>query len=183
MILRYLHRPHRARHVAASAHPVPELIEIVDLIVFEQADAHRIHTRRAAVGLDLLPRPSDEALRNVKRLYLRSRSVHQFLPFRVDIRSIWPARPLRSSPITGPSPLLRAVPPLCPAVLCPSRFLPLGVLPLRGQQAKFGHSGWPPVSGRQVLLFHASACDELTPPLHRAPPGPHAGRSLAEGTP
>src|SRR5487761_1123323 len=41
----------------------------------------------------------------------------------------------------------------------------------------------PPVSRRQVLLFHASACDELTPPLHRAPPGPHAGRFLAEGAP
>ena len=45
--------------------------------------------------------------------------------------SIWPARPLRSSPITGPSSLLRAVPPLCLAsVLCPSRCSPLGVLPL-----------------------------------------------------
>src|SRR5262249_12572317 len=41
----------------------------------------------------------------------------------------------------------------------------------------------PPVSGRQVLLFHASARDELTPPLHRTPPGQHAGRPLAEGTP
>src|SRR5680860_329878 len=45
--------------------------------------------------------------------------------------STWPAQPLRSSPITGPSPLLRAVPPLCLAsVLCPSRYSPLGVLPL-----------------------------------------------------
>src|SRR6516162_6117239 len=43
----------------------------------------------------------------------------------------WSARPLRSSPITGPSPLLRAVPPLCPAsVLCRSRCSPLAVLPL-----------------------------------------------------
>ena len=41
----------------------------------------------------------------------------------------------------------------------------------------------PSVSRRRVPLFHASACDELTPPLHRAPPRPHAGRSLAEGTP
>ena len=37
------------------------------------------------------------------------------------------------------------------------------------------------LSGRQVLLFHASACRELTPPLHRAPPGQHTGRPLAEG--
>ena len=37
--------------------------------------------------------------------------------------------------------------------------------------------------GRQVLLFHASACDELTPPIHRAPPGPHTGSSPTEGPP
>src|SRR3954469_6371722 len=42
---------------------------------------------------------------------------------------------------------------------------------------------WPSVSRRQVLLFHASACDELTPPIHRAPPGQHTGRLLAQGTP
>ena len=42
---------------------------------------------------------------------------------------------------------------------------------------------WPPLSGRQVLLFHASACGELTPPLHRAPPGQHAGHPRAESTP
>ena len=35
-----------------------------------------------------------------------------------------------SSPITEPSQLLRAVPPLCLPVLCPSRWSPLGVLPL-----------------------------------------------------
>ena len=41
----------------------------------------------------------------------------------------------------------------------------------------------PAISGRQVLLFHASARDELTPPLHRAPPGQQAGSPLAESTP
>jgi len=44
------------------------------------------------------------------------------------------------------------------------------------------HFDWPPVSRRQVLLFHASACNELTPPICRTPPGPHAGSPLAEGT-
>jgi len=51
------------------------------------------------------------------------------------------------------------------------------------QGATCTHCNWPSLSGRQVLLFHASACDELMPPIHRAPPGPHAGRPLAEGTP
>ena len=54
-----------------------------------------------------------------------------------------------------------------------------GVIGLEGTVAP---PTWPSLSGRQVLLFHASACDELTPPLHRAPPGQHAGHPLAEGT-
>src|SRR6266851_7722357 len=41
-----------------------------------------------------------------------------------------------STPITGPSPLLRAVPSLCPApVLCRSRCPPLAVLPLAASRA------------------------------------------------
>ena len=49
--------------------------------------------------------------------------------------------------------------------------------PPRGQLPR------PSLSGRQVLLFHASACDELTPPIHRAPPGPHTANSPTEGPP
>jgi len=66
--------------------------------------------------------------------------------------------------------------------------LPLTVLTVCGPPSR-RPPGFAPtwtagsVSGRQVLLFHASACDELTPPLHRAPPGQHAGRPLAEGAP
>ena len=54
--------------------------------------------------------------------------------------------------------------------------------PSRDQGAG-AHFDWPAVSRRQVLLFHASANDELTPPIHRAPPGQHAGRLLAHSTP
>ena len=54
--------------------------------------------------------------------------------------------------------------------------------PSRSQQGTLAPITWPSLSGRQVLLFHASARDELTPPLHRAPPGQHAGHPLAEGT-
>src|ERR1019366_4002857 len=56
-----------------------------------------------------------------------------------------------------------------------------GVLPLDDQGVTITHFNWPFVSRRQVLLFHTSACNELTPPLHRAPPGQHTGSSLAEG--
>ena len=54
--------------------------------------------------------------------------------------------------------------------------------PSRSQQGTVAPPTWPSLSGRQVLLFRASAHDELTPPLHRAPPGQHAGHPLAEGT-
>src|SRR5271155_2255440 len=65
----------------------------------------------------------------------------------------------------------------------PRGTLPLAVSaawgpPSRSQGADITHFDWPSVPRRQVLLFHASACDELTPPIHRTPPGPHAGSSL-----
>src|SRR5664280_1883367 len=182
VVLRYLHRPHRPREVAPRTHPVPQLVEVVPLVVCKAFDADGVHARRTAVRLDLHPRLENEALVDVKRLHSQRWSVHQLLPRRVDRWMIWPARPLRSSPITGPSSLLRAGPPLCLAsVLSPMQPWPPGVLPLGDQGANITHFDWPFVSRRQVLLFHASACNELTPPLHRAPPGPHTGSSLAEG--
>jgi hypothetical protein len=45
------------------------------------------------------------------------------------------------------------------------------------------HLDWPTVPRRQLLLFPTSACNKLTPPLRRAPPGPQAGSSLAPDAP
>src|SRR6516165_5863109 len=60
-------------------------------------------------------------------------------------------QPLRSSPITGPSTLLRVAPPLCPAsVLSSSRGPPAWTSPL--------------ASGRQVPTFRARARCRVTPP-------------------
>ena len=57
--------------------------------------------------------------------------------------------------------------------------LPLAVSAACGPPSRSrGNLPRPSLSGRQVLLFHASACGELTPPLHRAPPGQHPGRLL-----
>ena len=67
------------------------------------------------------------------------------------------------------------------SVLCPLRCSTLGVLPLGDQGADF--TPWSPLSRRHVLLFPICARGELTPPICRPPPGPHAGSSLAEGTP
>src|SRR5208282_783455 len=78
--------------------------------------------------------------------------------------------PLRSSPITRPSSLLRASPPLCPvSVLRPLRPLAAWVAPF--------------ASERQVPVFLIEACLKVTPPSCRTPVGQSAGRSptLAPG--
>src|SRR5580700_289888 len=182
MILWYLHRPHRAGHVAARAHPVPQFVEAIPLPFLELADADRVHTRRSGIVTDLLPRLEHKALRNIKRLHLRFRSAHRLLPRHRG----WPQVDLACT-----APWLRPHYRAFPATTGRSAPVPRGTLPLtvsaawgppsRGQAP--GITGWPSVSRRQVLQFRASACDELTPPLHRAPPGPRAGSSLAEGPP
>ena len=184
MILRYLHRPHRAREIAARAHPVPQLVEVVPLRAAELGDADGVHARRSVVGPDLLPRLVNEALVDLKRLHLR-RSVRPSAP---------PLEGLTSGDLTCPAPSLqphyrtfiattsRSAP--VPRIgTLPLAVSPLGVLPLATGPANRTDIVRSSVSRRQVLLFHASACDELTPPIHRTPPGPHAGRPLAQGTP
>ncbi len=86
----------------------------------------------------------------------------------------------RHYPASSP---LRAGPPLCLAVLNRLRCVSACGSPSCDQGATITHFNWPTVPRRQVLLFHASPHDELTPPLHRAPPGQQAGSPLAEGTP
>src|ERR1019366_8573986 len=113
MVLRYLDCPHRPGKVAPRTHPVPELVEVVPLGLCEPVDAEAVHSWCAAVLSNLHPRLEDEALRNVKRLHRLSWLLHQFLPRRVDLKMTWPARPLCSGPITGPSSLLRTAPSLC----------------------------------------------------------------------
>ena len=62
--------------------------------------------------------------------------------------------------------------------------LPLAVSAARGPPScDQAATPRPTASGRQVLLFHASARDGLTPPLHRTPPRQHAVSFLAEGPP
>ncbi len=55
MILRCLYRAHRGGHVAARAHPIPELVEVIPLATLELGGAHAIHDRRST-GPNLLPR-------------------------------------------------------------------------------------------------------------------------------
>ena len=178
MILRYLNRSHRPREIAPRRHPIPQLVEVVHLVGREIVDAHSVHARRCTVRSDLLPRLKHETLPNLKRLQLLLRSICRLLPRRVDLHTTvnCPAPSLRPhyralTATTGrsaPVPRIGTL-PLAVSAACGS--------PPRGQKPR------PSLSGRPVLLFHASACDELTPPIHRAPPGPHTGSSPTEDPP
>jgi len=136
------------------------------------------------MGPDLLPRLNDEALTDHKRLHFRPGPGLGLLPWRVgpELTPVCTAPSLQPHYRTFPTTTGR------PAPVPRLGTLPLAVSaacgpPSRSQVGNFTHVPWPPVPGRQVLLFPASACRQLTPPLHRAPPGQHAGRPLAEGTP
>ena len=106
MILRYLHRPHRTRHATTRGHPVPQLVEVVTLLVGELDDADGIHARCTLVGLDLLPRPVHKAFRNLKRLQPRLGSRRRLLPLEGRPRADPGLPGPWLQPITGPSSLI-----------------------------------------------------------------------------
>ena len=179
MTCRYLNGSHRPREIAPRGHPIPQLVEVVHLVGCEIVDAHSVHARRSTVRSDLLPRLEDETLRNFKRLQLLLlRSICRLLPRGVDLQTT----------LNCPAPSLRPHYRALTATTGRSAPVPrIGTLALAVSAAcgspSRGQNPWPFLSGRQVLLFHASACDELTPPIHRAPPGPHTGSSPTEGPP
>ena len=83
--LRYRHRPHRRREVAARGHPVPDLVQVVPQILLELLNRAAIHARRALVDLDPLERVPHEPLRNHKRFLLRLRFAHSIPPGHVRL--------------------------------------------------------------------------------------------------
>jgi hypothetical protein len=107
----------------------------------------------------------------------------------------WSARPLGSSPITGPSSLLRAAPSQCPAsVLCPSRLTPLGVLPFatRGSTTPIStgrqhRDDWfscsvsaPATSSRHLYTGHHQASTQATAWLRARQVGAPLSRELCD---
>ena len=179
MIHRYLNRSHRPRETAPREHPIPQPAEVVHLVGREIVDAHSIHARRSTVRSDLPPRLEHETLPNFRRRQLLLlRSIRRFLPRRIDLQTTanCPAPSHRPhyralTATTGrsaPVPRIGTLPPAALAA-CGS--------PSRRQKPR------PSLPGRQVLLFHASARDELTPPIHRTPPGPHTHSSPTEDPP
>ena len=171
------------RKITPRGHPVPQLVQIVFQPLLEQANADRVHARRPIIGPDLLPRLINEALADLKRLHFRPGPGPGLLPWRVGpgLTLVCTAPSLQPHYRTFTATTGRPVP--VPRI----GTLPLAVSAACGPPSP-GHQGTiahlcPAVPGRQVLLFHASARNELTPPLHRTPPGQHAGHPLAEGTP
>ena len=155
---------------------VPQPVQVVPQLLLEHADTDRVHARRPVIG------PAFSHASTMRRLSISN----DFIFGRA-----WPsAPPLRVGPgltLVCTAPWLQ--PHYRTFLATMSRPAPvprLGTLPLavsaargppsRGQRGTLAPITWPSLSGRQVLLFRASARDELTPPLHRAPPGQHAGR-------
>ena len=81
-------------------------------------------------------------------------------------------RPLRSTTITAASSLLRDGPPLCSgSVLCPSRFLPLGVLPTaRPTSGPTPGTTGSPVPCKSLDRARALFMPDTAGPVNRFPP-------------
>ena len=121
----------------------PDLVQIILQIRLEIRDGLPIHSRRALVLLHLLGKPPRPPTSKYQTTCLatsaRSPDSSRTQARLIERTQPRMTRPLGSTPITGASQLLRAGPPAHPAtVLNPSRFRPLGTLPLatpyRGRQ-------------------------------------------------
>src|ERR1017187_6449099 len=129
--LRYFHRPHRRRKIAARRHPIPDPVQVPFQVPFEIRNRLLIDACRSLIGLYPFIRLQYLPLRNHKRLCLG----HRLLPLLVDpltstpgplaqthrstyprIRTaialrLWSTTP-SLHPVSRTSSLLRVVPPL-----------------------------------------------------------------------
>src|SRR6201981_2959435 len=110
--LRYVDPPHRWRKVAAGRQTIPKFIEVVFKISLKIRNHLAVYASRPLVGSNPLIGFPHLPFRNVIRLG----SIHEGPPVAsCPLARAGTTQPLRSSPITGPSSLLRVAPPLCPA--------------------------------------------------------------------
>lgn len=153
--LRDVYTFHRRRKIASRAHPVPDPIEILAQILIEIRQRLLVYSRATSVRFHLPIRFPYIAFSYTKRLG----SLHIDHPLAGCPMDKDPmTTPLRSSPITGPSSLLQASPPLCSAsVLGPLRWWTAWVSPF--------------TSERQVPVFLIEARPKVTPPSCRTPVG------------
>ena len=150
------------REVAPLRHPIPQPVEVVHLVGREIVDAHSVHAGAALFARTFSHASKTRRFRisNDFNFFCFGRSVGSS-PEGVGLQTTvnYPAPSLgphyraltattsRSAPVPRIGTLALAVSAACGS-------------PPRSQKPQ------PSLSGRQVLLFHASACDELTPPIH-----------------
>ena len=170
--LRDRHRTYRRREIAPRRQPVPELEQVPRKVLLELLDRLLIHAGRTLVRLDPPIGLPHGPLGDLKRLRLRlAHPTHPTSP-RLIAKPARTTRPLRSSPITGPSTLIRDGPPLCPAsLLSPSQFRCLG-FSLRTTSRRPKPLHWP--ASHRGDRFPSSAQEPRPRSRHL-----HAGHRLA----
>src|SRR5208282_3858558 len=141
------------------AHSVPYLVEVSLQVGFELLDCLPVHAGRTLVGFDRFVRFVHSPFLDRERLVCRIRRRHPVSSCFAEHDHL--TRPLCSSPITGPSTLLRVDPSQSPAsVLSPRGF--------RRLCFSLAIRGW-------FLQFRAKAYVRLTPPLRRSPSAQSSG--------
>src|SRR5208337_955330 len=127
----------------------PYLVEVSLQVGFELLDCLPVHAGRTLVGFDRFVRFVHSPFLDRERLVCRIRRRHPVSSCFAEHDHL--TRPLCSSPITGPSTLLRVDPSQSPALA--SRFSPLVLLPC--------HQGLVPAVPRKSLRSYCKLCCDL----------------------
>ncbi len=167
----------RWRKVASRAHPVPNPVEVPPQVSFELLDRLPVHPGRTTIGFDRFVGFVHQPLIDPKRLVCRIRRRHPVSSCFKGYGHL--TRPLRSSPITGLSSLLRVGPPQSLAsVLLPRSFgrfsVSLGIQDLvpavPRESLRPIHALSAPVAIRPVIRCPADLSQRIEPPLVLATP-------------
>ena len=154
---------HRRWKVASRAHPVPDLVEIAPQVGLELLDRLPIHAGRPSIGFDRFVRFVHPALIDMERFVCRIASTSSCFQLFRSCNHL--TRSLRSSPITGPSSLLRIGPPQCSAsVLSPRGFRRLSFSLGIGATGSCSSAQKPASDSRPLYAGRH-------PPSHQAPGG------------
>src|SRR5271166_551352 len=144
--------------VGSRAHPVPDLVEVTLQVGFELLNRLTIHAGRTLAGFDRFIRLVHAPLLDHEGLVCHIRRRHPVSSCCKRHDNL--TRPLRSSPITGSSPLLRADPSQSAAsVLSPRGFCRLcfslgisGLVPAVPRKSLCPtHAPFTPVAARPVI--------------------------------
>jgi len=153
---------YRRRKVASRTHPIPDLVEIPRQVGLKLLDRLLIHTGRSAIGFHRLLGFEHHPLIDFERLVCRMHQDHPVSSCFASCDRL--TRPLCSSPITGPSSLLRVGPPQCSAsVLSPRGFsrlcfsLATGATGSRSSVQPPASVSRPLYAGRHPLSHQASS--------------------------